>query len=368
MLPLTLGSTLPVQLVSIGGMANDQVGFAIVGTGMIAGVHAQAIGEVAGADLVAVVSRNAERGANFAGRHGATMVVESVEALADCDDVHVVAVTTPSGGHLEPTLAAINAGKHVVVEKPLEISVARVDRMLKAAVDRNGRIMPIFQQRLSAGAQKVKAAVEAGRFGRMTLASCYVKWFRDADYYASSDWKGTQAMDGGGALMNQGIHGVDLLQWLVGLPVEVSARTTRRLHESIEVEDTAVAQLRFPDGALGTIEASTAAWPGWALRIELCGEKGSVRLEDGVITAWEFADSRPGDERVLGGNSELGSGASNPSGISIEGHVRQVRAMVAAFRSGKAPEIDGPEGRGAVALIEAIYQSAAAGGAPTTVS
>ncbi len=348
-------------------MNSDQIGFAVVGTGMIAGVHARAIGEVEGAELVAVVSRSAERGAAFAAKHGARMVVDSVEALNPREDVQVVAVTTPSGGHLDPALAAVSAGRHVVVEKPLEVTVARVDRMLAAAAEAGVHIMPIFQQRFSAGAQAAKAAVDAGRFGRMTLASCYVKWYRDANYYAGSPWKGTQAMDGGGALMNQGIHGVDLLQWLAGLPTEVSARTTRRLHQSIEVEDTAAANLWFPDGALGTIEASTAAWPGWSMRVELCGEKGSVRLEDGVITAWEFAEAQPGDAAILGGAAELGSGASDPSGISIEGHVRQIRAMVAAIRSDQAPEISGPEGRSAVALIEAIYRSAAAGGAPTTV-
>lgn len=348
-------------------MSDRNVGFAIVGTGMIAGVHARAVTAVEGARLQAVVSRGGDRATAFAAEHGAETVAGSVNDLVGREDIDVVIVTTPSGAHLEPALAAISQGRHVIVEKPLEINAERVDQMLTAAAAKGVQVMPIFQQRFSAGALAVKAAVESGRFGRMTLASCYVKWFRDANYYASSDWKGTQRMDGGGALMNQGIHGVDLLQWLAGLPVAVSARTTRRVHESIEVEDTAVAHLQFPDGALGTIEASTAAWPGWSLRIELCGEKGSVRIEDGVVTAWEFAEAQPEDAAILGGYAELGSGASNPSGISIEGHVRQIRAMVASVREGVAPEIVGPEGRNAVALIEAIYRSAAADGAPAKV-
>lgn len=329
---------------------------------MIAGVHAQAIKAVDGAHLVGVVSRSLERGREFAARHDAAVVTATVEEMVAREDVDVVCVTTPSGAHLEPALAAIAAGKQLVVEKPLEISLARIDAMLDAAAKKGVEIMPIFQNRFSAGALAVKAAVEAGRFGRMTLASCYVNWWRDETYYTGSPWKGTQLMDGGGATMNQAIHGVDLLQWLAGKPEAVMAMKTRRVHTGIEVEDTAAAVVQFIGGALGTIEASTAAWPGWALRIELCGEKGSVRLEDGVITEWKFRDEIPGDDVLRsGGTAELGSGASNPSGISNAGHEMQIREMVAALRENRSPSIVGGEGRHAVALIEALYQSAESG-------
>jgi UDP-N-acetyl-2-amino-2-deoxyglucuronate dehydrogenase len=342
-------------------MTLPPLGFGIVGTGMIAGVHAQAIAAVDGAQLVGVVSRSAERGAAFNAKHGGTVVEPTVEALVAHPAVDVICITTPSGAHLEPALAAMAAGKHVVIEKPIEITNARVDQLLAAARQSGVRVAPIFQQRFSEGARTLKAAVEAGRFGALTSAACYVKWFRDETYYTSSDWKGTQQYDGGGAVMNQGIHGVDLLQWLVGMPETVAAFTTRRVHHSIEVEDTAVASLRFTNGALGTIEATTAAWPGWAMRIELCGENGSARLEDGVITDWSFRSKEPSDAAILGGESALGSGAANPGGISIEGHRRQIADLVAAVQEDRPLEIDGPAARNAVAIINALYASAANG-------
>lgn len=344
-----------------GGMDKRTLGFGIVGTGMIAGVHAQAIAAVEGAELIGVVSRSVERGRDFNANHGGSVVATAVEELASRDDVDVICITTPSGAHLEPAMIAMAAGKHVVIEKPIEVTTARVDALLTAAAEAGVRVAPIFQQRFSAGAQAVKAAVAAGRFGQLTSVGCYVKWFREERYYTGSNWKGTQRYDGGGAVMNQGIHGVDLLQWLAGLPETVSAFTTRRVHHGIEVEDTAVASLRFRDGALGTIEATTAAWPGWAMRIELCGENGSVRLEDGVITAWSFRDDRPEDATILGGEAALGSGAANPGGISIEGHRRQIADLVAAVREDRPLAIAGSDARNAVALINALYASAASG-------
>ena len=342
-------------------MDKRPLGFGIVGTGMIAGVHAQAIAAVEGAQLIGVVSRSAERGAAFNAKHGGKIVAASVEELVAQEAVDVLCITTPSGAHLEPALAAIAAGKHLVVEKPIEITTARVDELLAAAATAGVRVAPIFQQRLSDGAQALKAAIDAGRFGQLTSAGCYVKWFREESYYTGSNWKGTVQFDGGGAVMNQGIHGVDLLQWLVGLPEEVMGYTTRRVHQGIEVEDTAVASLRFPGGALGTIEATTAAWPGWAMRIEICGENGSARLEDGVITEWKFRDEAENDETDAGGEAVLGSGAANPAGISIEGHRRQIADMVGAVRDSRELAIAGPDARNAVALINALYASAASG-------
>ena len=183
------------------------------------------------------------------------------------------------------------------------------------------------------------------------MASAYVKWYRSAEYY-TTPWKGRWELDGGGALMNQAIHGVDLLQWFAGLPEEVSGWMTRRVHQGIEADDTTVASLRFPSGALGTIEATTATWPGWSRRIELCGEHGAVCLEDDRITRWDFARTEPGDERALDSAGDaLGSGAGAASGISIEGHLRQFSDFVDAVREDRAPLIDGHEGRKAVALV-----------------
>ncbi len=342
-------------------MSIPPLGFAIVGTGMIAGYHAQAIQQTPGARLVGVVSRSSEKGRAFAARHGIPVIATTVEEMTARADVHVVNVTTPSGAHREPALISIRAGKHVIVEKPLETTPARVDEILSAAREHGVKVAGIFQGRFGAGAQRVKRALGAGRLGRLVLASAAVKWHRPAEYY-QTPWKGRWDLDGGGALMNQAIHGVDLLQWFAGLPTEVSGWITRRVHLGIEADDTTVASLKFPCGAFGTIEATTAAWPGWSRRIELCGEHGSVCLEDDRISRWDFARPEPEDTDVLAaGNDSLGSGAGAAGGISLAGHLRQIADFVEAVRDDRQPSIDGHEGRKAVALVHAIYESAKKG-------
>lgn len=327
---------------------------------MVAEFHAQAIAHVRGARLTAVASRDREKAAAFAAKHGATCAA-SVEELAARDDVDVVCITTPAAAHLEPALTAIRAGKHLVIEKPLEITTERSDEILRAADARGVKVAAIFQGRFGDGARTVKAAVAAGRLGRLVLATAQVKWHRTAQYYTGT--RGTMTVDGGGALMAQAIHALDLLQWFAGMPVEVMARTTRRVHTGIEAEDTACAALTFPDGALGTIEASTAVWPGWQRRIELCGDQGSIALEDDHITRWDFCAARDGDDaiRAAKDTAALGTGASAPNAISFVGHQRQLQDLVDAVREGRAPAVDGWEGRKAVAFVRALYASAERG-------
>ncbi|HEX2100027.1 MAG TPA: Gfo/Idh/MocA family oxidoreductase, partial [Candidatus Synoicihabitans sp.] len=246
------------------------VGIGIVGLGMIADFHARAIKDVTGARLVAVATRNAEKGRAFAATHGATFAGPTIGDLVRHPEVDVVCITTSAGAHLEPALVAIRAGKHLVVEKPLEITLDRTDHLLDAADAAGVRVAAIFQGRFGQGAMTVKRALDAGRLGRLVLVSADVKWHRTAAYYTGT--RGTLAVDGGGAIITQAIHAIDLLQWYAGLPEEVQCWTTRRVHVGIESEDTAAASLRFPDGALGTLTASTAVWPGWQRRLEICGE------------------------------------------------------------------------------------------------
>ena len=342
-------------------MSQQTLGFGIIGVGMIADFHAQAIARATGGRLIGVATRNADNARAFAQKHHLAFATTSVDELVARPDIHVVCVTTPSGAHLEPALAAVRAGKHLVVEKPIEITTERADELLRAADAAGVKISPIFQARFGEGARTIKAAVEAGRFGRMINASAYVKWHRSLQYYTG--WKGSLKLDGGGALINQGIHAIDLLQWFAGMPSEVFCWKTRRVYEHIEAEDTATAVLRFPDGALGTIEATTAAWPGWARRIELCGEKGSALLDGDHIAKWEFRDSLPGDDaiRAARDNAALGSGASEPGAISFEGHRRQIQDLIDAVRDNRPVAIDGHEARKAVALIRGLYASAESG-------
>jgi predicted dehydrogenase len=341
------------------------LGVGIVGLGMIAEFHARAIAHVIGARLVAVASRDAGKARTFAQKHGVDYATDQIDDMLRRPDLDFVCVTTSSGVHLEPALAAIRAGKHVVIEKPLEISTERADELLRAATAAGVWIVPIFQGRFGNGARTVKAAIAEGRLGRVVLASAYVKWHRTPQYYTGT--RGTLTGDGGGALMAQGIHAIDLLQWFAGMPREVFCWSTRRVHTGIEAEDTATAVLKFANGALGTVEGSTAVWPGWQRRLEICGEHGSIALEDDHIAQWEFREARPEDETIRAAKHDaaLGSGASAPNAISFVGHQRQLQDFVDALRQGRAPALDGHEGRKAVALVRALYESAARGVAVT---
>lgn len=342
------------------------VRFALIGTGNIAAFHAQAIALVPEAKLVAAFSRS--NPAEFAAKHGCEPI-SSLDGLLARSDVDAVCITTPSGAHGAPAIAAMRAGKHVLCEKPMEITPTRVDEMLAVSKE-TGRILgAIFQSRFGRGAVALKKAVEQGRFGRLTVCSAYIKWWRAQAYYDSGAWRGTWELDGGGALMNQGIHAIDLLQWLVGLPSEVSAFTATLAHERIAVEDTAVASLRFPNGALGVVEAATSAFPGAKKRIEISGEKGTAILEDDTLTTWAFESEQPGDEEIRSpsGGARIGGGAANPMDIGVEGHRQQIADFCAAIQEGRAPTIDGKDARSAVALINAIYDSVKKG-RPVSVS
>ena len=240
---------------------NESLGVVIIGCGMIANFHAKAIADASGLHLVGVAARRHEAAQEFAAKFKCDAFESTEAALAD-PRVSVVSICTPSGAHLEPALAAAGAGKHVVVEKPLEVTTDRCDQIIQACETAGVRLAVTFQSRFHRSSQLMKAALDAGRFGTVTVGDAYVKWFRSQDYYDSGAWRGTWKLDGGGALMNQAIHSVDLLIWLMGDVKELTAFTSTLTHDRIEVEDTAVATLRFKSGALGVIEATTTSYPG----------------------------------------------------------------------------------------------------------
>jgi len=336
------------------------LGFGIVGCGMISHFHAKAIAELHGARLMACSSAIYEEARRLAGLFGGKAYTTQEELLAD-PDVDVVIVCTPSGAHMEPAVAAARAGKHVVVEKPLEITLKRCDTIISECKRHGVALATMFPSRFNGASLQMKEAVDSKRFGRLTLAEAYVKWYRTQAYYDSGAWRGTWKLDGGGALMNQAIHSVDLLAWLMGPVVEVSAYTATLAHERIEVEDTAVATLRFANGALGVIEASTAAWPGYLKRIELHGSEGSAALEEEDLVAWDFLNRARVDsviKRRIGQRSSGGGGAGDPSAIDFQPHARQLRDFMLALREHRPPSVDGIEGRRAVEIILAIYKSA----------
>jgi len=337
--------------------------FGIIGLGMISHFHAKAIQEMKGARLVAVASRDAAKAAEFAAQYGVEGV-GSYRALVEREDIDIVTICTPSGAHLEPTIMAAEHGKHVLCEKPLEVTLPRLDRMIEVCRRRRVLLGGIFPSRTSEVYQRIKRAVDAGRLGRITLGSAYVKWWRPQSYYDSAAWRGTQKLDGGGCLMNQGIHTIDLLQWFMGPAVEVRAFTARLAHTRIEVEDAAAAAIRFKNGALGVIEGATSAWPGHAKRIELCGDRGGVATREDDLVTWTFAKAAKSDAALLArlGARDTGKGgAADPKAISFLGHQRQFEDFVAALKAGRAPMVDGREGRKAVELILAVYKSARTG-------
>lgn len=339
------------------------IGFGIIGCGMISHFHAKAIADLPGARLEAcydAVPAAAERLAAATG----CRAYDRLDALLADRKVEVVTIGTPSGAHMEPALAAAAAGKHVIVEKPLEITLRRCDRIIDACRKAGVVLSTIFPSRFHDSSRELKRAVDAGRFGRLTLGDAVVKWYRSQQYYDSGAWRGTWQLDGGGALMNQAIHSVDLLAWLMGPVVEVRAQTGLLAHERIAVEDVAVAAVRFANGALGVIEATTAAFPGYLKRIEIHGSEGSAVMEEEDLVKWDFAKKQRRDALIhqqMAQRRSGGGGAADPAAIGHHGHLRQFKDVLQAIRKGDTPLVDGVEGRRSVEIILAIYRSAETG-------
>jgi predicted dehydrogenase len=316
---------------------STEVGFGIVGAGMVARYHARAIAATAGARLAAICRADAARADQAAAEFGVPCEA-SLEALLERPDVDAVCLCTPSGLHAEQALAAARARKHVLVEKPMALRLADADAMIAACRDAGVQLGVALQRRTEPASRALHDRIRAGELGRLVLGTATVPYFRAQTYYDSAAWRGTWALDGGGALMNQGIHLVDLLLWLMGGEAEVVGASGGSTRHEIEVEDCVAAALRFSSGARGTIVATTAAAPGFPHRVEIYGSRAGAQIE--------------GD----------GAGAS-PTGIDSRGHTLLVQDFVASIREGRAPLVDGVEGRRSLALVLAIYEAAGLGGA-----
>ena len=343
------------------------LGFGIVGTGMIAHFHAKAIQAMPGGRVVGCFNQNTEKATAFGAEYACRAYSTLDELLAD-SEVGIATICTPSGAHRDPAIAAARAGRHVVVEKPLEISLQRCDDIISACGENGVKLCTIFPSRFSPANIALKAAIEAGRFGRLTLGDTYVKWWRTQEYYDGGGWRGTWALDGGGAFMNQAIHNVDLLSWLMGDVSEITGFTGTLAHERIEVEDVGVACLKFTNGAIGVMEATTAAWPGLLKKTEIHGSRGTVIVEQDSIVRWEFADENPEDAEIratLGASSVSSGGASDPKAISFVGHQLQLQDFVESISTGRKPRVDGADGRKSVEIILAIYEAAKTGKSQT---
>ncbi len=333
----------------------NEIGFGVVGGGMIGAVQTAAIQQISGARLRAVCGRDAQRTTDFAARFGASGYT-SYEEFLKHPGLHVVNICTPSGTHAELGIQAAEAGKHVLVEKPIETTPEKADTLI-AACDKAGvKLGVIFQSRFLPAVQRIKQAIDEGRLGKLMIGDAFVKWYRAPEYYADS-WHGTLALDGGGALINQAIHTVDLLRWMMG-PVETAFAMKAALrYPHIEAEDTLAGTVRFQNGALGLIQATTSAKPGFKRRLEISGERGTIILDGDAISVWAI----DGEDNDLGQAEQLTDGSANPAAISNEGHRRQIEDMMRAVIEDRPPMIDGREGRKSLELVAALYASANAG-------
>ncbi len=335
----------------------SELGFAILGAGMVAEYHLNAIRECAGlgARLVGVGHYNSASYGEISQRFGAPARPYD-ELLAD-PAVAAVCICTPSGQHAQQAIAAASSGKHVLVEKPMALSLADADAMIAAGRENGVQLGVCLQRRAEPLFRRVHDAIHAGDLGEITLGVVTMPYFRDEPYYAQADWRGTWEMDGGGVLMNQGIHIIDLLLWFLGDPVDVHAFADSR-HRSVEIEDTAGAVLRFANGAVATITATVATDPGFPHRLEVYGTNGGIQIEGESVLRWGLADeSRATVEPWPVATEQVDPGmAGDPRGISTSGHIAILKDFIAGIRRGEDPVIDGAEGRRSLAAILAVYE------------
>ncbi len=337
----------------------DEVRFGVIGCGVIAPWHVGAIEAAEGAKLVAVCDCVPEKAEKLA-RDGVRAYIDYRDLLAD-SEVDAVTICTPSGIHSEIAVEAARAGKHVLSEKPMDVSVGAMDGMIRACRQSGVKLEVIFQRRASQLWNRVSRTVQSGKLGRMLIGDAYLKYHRGQEYYDSADWRGTWALDGGGALMNQGVHMLDVLLWTMG-PVESVFAYADNLVRNIEVEDTAVAVVKFKSGALGVIEGTTVVTPPMEHRMEFHGELGMIRIEGERIVEWSVPGEDDASETGDGGvDIKLGTAWSAPTSVAIAGHTAQVEDLVRAIREDRDPLVTGEEARNAVELVLAIYESARTG-------
>ena len=331
----------------------SEIGFGIVGGGMIGAVQAAAIEQIRGAKLVAVCGRDEARTAEFTAKFGAVAYTDYDKFLQH-PGLQIVNICTPSGSHAELGIRAAEAGRHVLTEKPIEINLERANALIEAC-DRAGvKLGVIFQSRFLPAVQRIKQAIDEGRLGKLMIGDALVKWYRAPEYYAPGTWRGTLKMDGGGALINQAIHTVDLLRWVMGPAESAFAMKAALRYPHIEAEDTLVGNVKFQNGALGVIQATTSAKPGFKRRLEISGELGTVILDGDAISVWAI----DGEDTDTGEAEQLTDGSANPAAISNEGHRRQIEDMMHAVIENRAPMIDGREGRKSLELVMALYAAA----------
>ena len=327
--------------------------FGIIGCGFIAGIHALAIDSIENTEIYGAYDPYEKAADAFCEKWGAKKFKSEEELLSD-ESIDIVCICTPSGMHAKTAIAAMKSGKNVVVEKPMAITPEDCQKLVDTQVETGKSCVVISQLRFSETSKKVKKAIAENKLGKLVECGVHMKYFRSEEYYASSNWRGTWAMDGGGALMNQGIHGVDLMLYYMGDVKSVFA-FCKTLRHDIEVEDTAVAVVEFENGAIGTIEGTTSVTPGYPRQFEICGTEGSIVLEEDAIVNWDIGDEKEEKKEALV------SSHADPKQISFSGHKAQILNLINHLENGEKLLIDANEGRRSVELICAIYESSKTG-------
>jgi UDP-N-acetyl-2-amino-2-deoxyglucuronate dehydrogenase len=333
--------------------------FAVVGGGVIGQHHAKVISQLEDAQLTVAVDQDEDTADRLAAAFGAVPAVKLDDALVR-DDVDAVAICTPSGIHAEQAASALEAGKHVVVEKPVDVSLEAARRLADAEARSPALATVISQHRFDPASVAVHEAVRAGRLGVVTSGVASVSWWRGQAYYDSGGWRGTWDLDGGGSLMNQSIHTLDLLVWMLGRPVEVSAYTACLAHTDIDVEDTAVATMRFENGALGVVHATTAAYPGLTARLQIHGSRGSAIIDDDELAYFHADSIAPGSGTPASADGTAPTAGADPSALSVA-HGLQYADFIDAIRSGRPPKVTVGDAATTLAVVLAIYRSASEG-------
>ncbi len=326
----------------------------LIGCGNISGTHAGAARNIPGVKIAAAYSPNSQKARRLCSEHGCEPYSD-FESFLRHRPMHLVIIGSPSGFHASQGIAAADRGLHVLTEKPIDITTQQADRLIAATERAGAKLGVMFQDRVKPGLRQLRQWISEGLLGRVLLVNARVKWYRPPEYYADSRWRGTLALDGGGAVINQAIHTLDLILWLLGDVVRVQARKTTALH-AIEAEDTAVALFEFAGGALGLFEATTAAYPGYARLVEISGSEGTAVVEhDRVVSL----DLRKGRQDIdLSTSSDGNQSASSAAVSDTRGHQALIEDFVDAIQKNRPPICDGREGRRSLALVEAIYRAA----------
>ena len=331
-------------------------GFGIIGCGVISKWHADSIEQIEEARIVGAYDTRIEGAKKFAEERNCR-VFETLEEMLACDEIDVVCICTPNGLHAKLAIQAANAGKNIIVEKPMAITKEQVNDMIEAVERNKVKVAVISQLRFTNSIRRVKEAIDNGELGQIVIGDVYMKYFRSPEYYASAGWRGTWEMDGGGALMNQGIHGIDVLQYLVG-PVKSVSGICKTLVRDIEVEDTASLTVEYESGAIGTIQGTTSVEPGYPRVIEISGTRGTVVLKEDVIIRWDLDGKELDEKDIPKGNQES---FRNPAGFDIENHKRQIKDLIDAVKEDRRPLVDVYEGKKPVDIILAADESSKTG-------